>query len=395
MVRTLSRSLFLSYILVLKIDSSEMSGSSPPASGSPLPSGSPPACNSPPVSGSPLTTNDHRPNIKGSITDNESSMGSIAGEVNDSIDDDDDVGKSDEENRLEAKRRMIAKLLKITMDAKRGRLSIESHEELALFLRSKNVIQTESVFEAFALTDRGFYAGNKKRLQQMKTAAGQEALKTSTYWDRPLGIGYGATISAPHMHATALEHLKDHLFPGARVLDVGSGTGFLSACMARMVGNEGRVIGIDHIPELVATSLDNVKDDEAILLRDSNMIRASGEGSCTAREESESRTSCSAETRGPLTLVVGDGRLGYPSAGPYNAIHVGAAAPEIPQELVSQLAPGGRMIIPVGPEATKSSLETDQFLLCVDKKTDGAVEIKKLMGVIYVPLTDKDHQLNP
>lgn len=74
-------------------------------------------------------------------------------------------------------------------DAKRGRLSIGNHEELSLFLRSKNVIQTESVYEAFALTDRGFYAGNQKRLEQMKTKTGEEAVKTSTYWDRPLGIG--------------------------------------------------------------------------------------------------------------------------------------------------------------------------------------------------------------
>ena len=77
-------------------------------------------------------------------------------------------------------------------DAKRGRLSIGNHEDLALFLRSKNVIQTDSVFEAFALTDRGYYAGNQKRLEQMKTKTGEEAVTTSTYWDRPLGIGNGA-----------------------------------------------------------------------------------------------------------------------------------------------------------------------------------------------------------
>ena len=197
------------------------------------------------------------------------------------------------------------------------------------------------------------------------------------------------------MHATALEHLKDHLVPGARALDVGSGTGYLSACMARMVGESGRVIGVDHIPELVSTSLENVKSDDESLLRDVDVIRDS-EGTCTAAAAaavaSEGETMAARSKRGPLSLVIGDGRLGYVSAGPYNAIHVGAAAKEVPPALVTQLAPGGRMIIPVGPEASRS-METDQVLLCVDKTRDGRVEMTKLMGVIYVPLTDKEHQL--
>ena len=266
------------------------------------------------------------------------------------------------------------------------------------------MIRSDSVLEAFALTDRGFYAGNEKRVTEMKTEEGKQAAKTSTYWDRPLSIGFGATISAPHMHATALEHLKDQLMPGARALDVGSGTGYLSACMARMVGDKGRVVGIDHIPELVLSSLKNVKNDDAGLLRDLEVIRTDlkgdGDSSCaaaTSEEEDAAAVTCSAAAkgRGPLSLVVGDGRLGFPPAAPYDAIHVGAAAPEIPPALIDQLAPGGKMIIPVGPEAKRTvmDMETDQVLLCVYKKHDGTVETQKLMGVIYVPLTDKDYQL--
>ena len=56
--------------------------------------------------------------------------------------------------------------------------------------------------------------------------------KAFAYVDAPSPIGFNATISAPHMHASALELLRGHLFPGARVLDVGSGTGYLTACMA-------------------------------------------------------------------------------------------------------------------------------------------------------------------
>ena len=210
------------------------------------------------------------------------------------------------------------------------------------------------------------------------------------------------------MHATALEHLSGHLLPGARALDVGSGTGFLSACMARMVGIAGRVIGVDHIQQLVEKSLENVKSDESSLLRDLRVLDAKGgslhEFCVTKDEDSESLAACGDNVdefvasqptlRGPLSLVVGDGRLGYPAAAPFDAIHVGAAAPEVPEALISQLAPGGRMIIPVGPEASRSAVETEQFLLCVDKRVDGMVETKKLMAVIYVPLTDKEHQLN-
>ena len=164
--------------------------------------------------------------------------------------------------------------------------------------------------------------------------------------------------------------------------------------MAGQVGDEGRVVGIDHIPELVQTSLENVKRDDAGLLKEGHVIDATQAniGSCAA-SSIERDTACDGVTSGPLSLVIGDGRSGFAAAGPYHAIHVGAAAPEIPPALVEQLAPGGRMIIPVGPEATRTALETDQHLLCVDKKADGTVETRKLMGVIYVPLTDKDHQL--
>ncbi|VDQ08172.1 unnamed protein product [Trichobilharzia regenti] len=58
---------------------------------------------------------------------------------------------------------------------------------------------------------------------------------SSPYLDRPRPIGFAATISAPHMHAHALEALRDHLKPGSHALDVGSGSGYLTACMALMV----------------------------------------------------------------------------------------------------------------------------------------------------------------
>ncbi|XP_035822622.1 protein-L-isoaspartate O-methyltransferase isoform X1 [Zea mays] len=180
----------------------------------------------------------------------------------------------------------------------------------------------------------------------------------SPYHDSPMPIGYNATISAPHMHAACLELLEKNLQPGMRALDVGSGTGYLTACFALMVGPEGRAVGVEHIPELVATSTENIKKSAAAPhLND-----------------------------GSLSIHVSDGREGWPELAPYEAIHVGAAAPQIPEALIEQLKPGGRMVIPVGT--------VFQELKVVDKKLDGTVSIRDETSVRYVPLTSKDAQLH-
>ncbi|XP_052175948.1 protein-L-isoaspartate O-methyltransferase-like isoform X1 [Diospyros lotus] len=177
------------------------------------------------------------------------------------------------------------------------------------------------------------------------------------YVDSPMPIGYNATISAPHMHATCLQLLEGKLKPGMRALDVGSGTGYLTACFALMVGPEGRAVGIEHIPELVTSSIQNIKKSAAAPLL----------------------------KKGSLSVHVGDGRLGRPASAPYDAIHVGAASPEIPPALLEQLNPGGRMVIPVG--------EMFQNLKVIDKNADGSISAWTETSVSYVPLTSRESQL--
>ncbi|XP_065321818.1 protein-L-isoaspartate(D-aspartate) O-methyltransferase-like isoform X2 [Gordionus sp. m RMFG-2023] len=187
----------------------------------------------------------------------------------------------------------------------------------------------------------------------------KDFIKNSPYVDSPQSISYGVTISAPHMHAAALELLKDHLKPGDKALDIGSGSGYLTACMGMMVSPNGKAVGVEHIPELVESSLENIKKHHAHLL-----------------------------SKDLVKIIEGDGRLGYKALSPYNAIHVGAASPDKPKSLLDQLAKGGRLICPVG------SISFGQDLMQYDKGMDGEIKEAILMGVLYVPLTDKEKQHN-
>lgn len=220
-----------------------------------------------------------------------------------------------------------------------------TNEALIKNMARHGLINSERVQAAMSKVDRAHYVRSK----------------ASAYEDSPQVIGHGATISAPHMHAHALENLLPFLQPGSRVLDVGSGSGYLAAVLHYLVtdtdtGVTGTVVGIDHIPELVEWSVDNLRRDNLGAEVDSELIK----------------------------MVVGDGRAGYPPSAPFDAIHVGAAAPMVPEPLINQLKSPGRMFILVGTGM--------QQVIQVDKDADGNVTQKELFNVVYVPLTDRDKQ---
>ena len=216
-----------------------------------------------------------------------------------------------------------------------------TNDDLVNNLKANGIITSSRVEAAMKAVDRGHFC------------------TYNPYMDSPQGIGYQATISAPHMHAHALELLLDHLPEGGRVLDVGSGSGYLTACLAYMVGPTGCAVGIEHIENLTKTSTENVKKSNPELLKEERVL-----------------------------FITGDGRQGYPERAPYDCIHVGAAAGAVPTALHDQLKAGGRLIVPVGPEHDVQYLEQH------DKGNDGKMTVKKLMGVRYVPLCDKEHQLH-
>lgn len=158
--------------------------------------------------------------------------------------------------------------------------------------------------------------------------------------DRPLVIGHGATNSQPTTVRTMLELLS--VSPGSLVLDVGSGSGWTTALLAFLTADQGRVFGVELVPELVEWGRQNL------------VPYAFGWASIAQAEP---------------------GRPGLAEQAPYDRILVSAEARTLPPSLVDQLAIGGRMVIPVSGQ-----------LSIVERAADGAVTERRVGHYSFVPL---------
>ncbi|MBN2154989.1 MAG: protein-L-isoaspartate(D-aspartate) O-methyltransferase [Candidatus Lokiarchaeota archaeon] len=181
------------------------------------------------------------------------------------------------------------------------------------------------------------------------------AQQSRAYDDRPLPTSNGQTISAPHMNAMMCELLK--LEPGDKVLEIGTGSGYHAALIAYIVSRNnksGHVYSIERIKELADFARSNLKKVQL--------------------EEM-------------VTVIWGDGTLGYPDVAPFDKILVTAAGPRIPDPLIEQLIDGGILCIPIGRQRWSQKL-------LILTKSEGKISEKVVSSVVFVPLIGK-HGFEP
>jgi protein-L-isoaspartate(D-aspartate) O-methyltransferase len=171
-----------------------------------------------------------------------------------------------------------------------------------------------------------------------------ERLARDAYRNHPLPIGEGQTISQPYIVALSTDLIDPQ--PGHVVLEIGTGSGYQAAVLGELVRH---VYSIEIVEPLGRGAAERVA---ALGYRN-------------------------------VEVRIGDGYQGWPEHAPFDAIVVTAAAPFIPEPLVAQLKPSGRMVIPVGSE------RGGQELLLVEKKADGTIEKRVVLPVRFVPMTGK------
>lgn len=191
-------------------------------------------------------------------------------------------------------------------------------------------ITDERVLKAFAEVSRAQFT--PQRFRRMAEA------------DAPIGIGCRQTVSQPYVIALALQALT--LTGRERVLDVGTGSGYQAVLLSHLARE---VFTIEIYDRLYFNSRLNIQRHQ----------------------------------QSPVHTQLGDGSLGWPQYAPFDAIVVGSRAPKTPESLLQQLAPGGRMVIPIGGESV-------QALYFITKLADGTFKKRILERVLFVPLLGKE-----
>lgn len=170
------------------------------------------------------------------------------------------------------------------------------------------------------------------------------------YANEPLLIGFGQTISQPWTVAFMLEKLQ--LMAGQKVLDIGSGSGWQTALLAQIVGNQGKVIGLELIPELCQQSVKNIVRYNFISHR-------------------------------VVELHCLNGAKGFPTAAPFDRIISAASAEHIPPAWLEQLVVGGRLVAPV-----------DSTIVVMEKLAPGKFDTQTFPGFTFVPFVIDEELFN-
>ena len=163
-------------------------------------------------------------------------------------------------------------------------------------------------------------------------------LRDAAYEDRPLPIGFGQTVSAPHMVAMMSTALR--LEGGENVLEIGTGVGYHAAIVKALVGPKGRVTSVEFLPELAQLAKKNLK---------------------AAKQKVE--------------VQEGDGAKGWPANAPYDAVYITCAIPDVPEALVEQLKEGGHFVAPLG---------ITRCQLMAGRKIDGELVLDDLGPCLFV-----------
>lgn len=169
-----------------------------------------------------------------------------------------------------------------------------------------------------------------------------ENLKNKAYLNQPLPIGFGQTISQPLTVAFMLELLEPK--PDEKILEVGAGSGWVSALLAQMVGEAGNVCAIERIPELCEFGKRNIAKYRFT-------------------------------EKGIIDFVCGDASKGYSRKAPFDKIIAAAAGKDVPLAWQEELKIGGRLVMPIG-----------HSIVVLDKISQNEFEKKEFFGFSFVPL---------
>ncbi|MBO3801795.1 MAG: protein-L-isoaspartate(D-aspartate) O-methyltransferase [Candidatus Brockarchaeota archaeon] len=172
-----------------------------------------------------------------------------------------------------------------------------------------------------------------------------EEYKAYAYEDIPIPIGEGQTVSALHMVALMCELVE--LKPGMKVLEIGTGSGYMASVYSEIVGRSGHVYTLEILPSLAKKAMKNI-------LKVNHGLN--------------------------IDIIVADGSIELPLRIEFDAIIVTASAPDLPENLVKKLKKNGKMVVPVG------SLSFYQNLILVEKDEKEKVRTHNFGSVMFVPL---------